>query len=128
MIKGEGLKVSEERMQTLDPNTDDTYRFSGIEQAKGIKVKEVLLRVKTEMQKRSTSLMSKELYDMNLIRAINNKVIPVTTYPMNVRNFSEVQLKELDQMIKTKLRSNNMLGRQSSEERLYLKQKFRKED
>ena len=65
------------------------------------------------------------MYDKNLIRAINNKVIPVAAYPMNVFNFSEVKLKELDQMIKTELKSNNMLGGQSSNERLYLKRNVR---
>ena len=73
------------------------------------------------MQKRLTLLMSKELYDKNLIRAVNNKVIPVAAYPISVCNFSETELKELDQMIKTELKSNNMLRRQSSGERLYLK-------
>ena len=111
MVKGEGLKVLEERMQALDRIVDDTHRFLGIEQGEGIKAK-----VKTEIQKRLISLTSKELYDKNLIRAINNKVVPVAAYPMNVCNFSEVELKGLDQMIKTELRSNNMLGRQSSED------------
>ena len=76
MVKVERLKVLEGRIWTLDPNVDDTYRFLGIGQAEGIKAKEVLLRVKTEMQKRSIPLISKELYDKKLIRAINNKVTP----------------------------------------------------
>ena len=42
---------------------------------------------------------------------------------MNVCNFSEVEVNKLDQIIKTELRSNNMLGRQSSGERSYLKRK-----
>ena len=49
MVKGEGLKVLEDRMQAFEPKIDYTFRFLGIEQAEGIKAKEVLLRVKTEM-------------------------------------------------------------------------------
>ena len=73
-------------------------------------------------------MLNAELYDKNLIRAINNKVIPVAAYVMNVCNLSKGELEELDQMIKRELRNNNMLGRQSSEERLYLKRKLEDED
>ena len=42
MIKGEGLKVLEERMKTMDPDENEIYKFLGIEQADGIKMKSVL--------------------------------------------------------------------------------------
>ena len=77
------------------------------------------------MQNRLRTLLNKELYDKNLIRAINNKVMPVAAYVMNVCNFSKGELEELEQMIKRELRSNNMLGRQSNEERLYSKKSWR---
>ena len=41
-------------------------------------------RVKGEEAKRVKLLASTELSDVNLIRAINAKVIPVAAYPMNV--------------------------------------------
>ncbi len=49
------------------------------------------------------------------------KVIPVAAYAMNVCKFNMGELKELDQVIKRELRQKNMLGRQASDERLYLK-------
>ena len=49
------------------------------------------------------------------------KVIPVAAYAMNICKFSVGELKELDQIIKKQLRGKNMLGRQASDERLYLK-------
>ena len=48
-------------------------------------------------------------------------IIPVATYAMNVCKFTVAELKELDQIIKKELRVKNMLGRQASDERLYLK-------
>ena len=39
---------------------------------------------------------------------------------MNVYKFTDGELKELDQVIKRELRSKNMLGKQSSNDRLYL--------
>ena len=61
-----------------------------------------------------------ELNDKNLVKAINTKVKPVAAYPMNVCKF---EFTELDQVIKRDLRKNNMLGRQTSDERLYMKRK-----
>ena len=42
---------------------------------------------------------------------------------MNVCRFTKTELIELDQIIKRELRKNNMLGRQSSDERLYMKRR-----
>ena len=66
-------------------------------------------------------LTNTELNDVNLIRAIKTKVIPVAAYPTNVCKFTGRELKELDQIIKRELRSKTMLGKQSSDERLYLR-------
>ena len=40
---------------------------------------------------------------------------------MNICRFNISELKELDQTIKRELRGKNMLGKQASDERLYLK-------
>ena len=61
-----------------------------------------------------------ELNDVNLVRAINTKVIPVAGYSMNVCKFTDGELKVLDQVIKRELRSKNMLEKQSSDKTLYL--------
>ena len=49
--------------------------------------------------------------DVNLMRAINTKVIPVPAYPMIVCKFNGEELKQLDQVIKRELRSKNILGK-----------------
>ena len=120
MVRGEGLQVLEERMKTMNPDENEIYKFLGIEQADGINTKAVYERVK-EVTKRVKMLTKTELNDANLIKAINIKVIPVATYAMNVCKFTVAELKELDQIIKKELRVKNMLGRQESNERLYLK-------
>ena len=117
MIRGEGLPVLEERMKTMDPEENEIYQFRGVEQANGIKTKNVFERVKNEVKKRTKMLVETELNDANLIRAINEKVVPVAAYPMNVCQFSKGELMELDQVVKRELRSRNMLGRQGSDER-----------
>ena len=92
-----------------------------MEQADGIKTKQVYERVIEEMTKRLKLLMKSELNDENLIQAINSKVIPVAAYPMNVCKMTKSELNEMDQIVKRELRKNNMLGKQASDERFYLK-------
>ena len=118
MLRGEELEVLEERMNTMDPEENGIYKFLGIEQADGIKTKTVFERVKGEVNKRVK--MNANLNDVNLVRAINTKVIPVAAYLMNVWKFTGGELKELDQVMKRELRSKYMLGKQSSDDRLYL--------
>ena len=107
-------------MKTMDPDENEIYML-GVEQADGIKTKEVFERVKVKVNKRVNMLTNNELNDVNLVRAINTKVIPVAAYPMSVCKCNGGELKELHQMIKHELRSKNMLGKQSSNERLYLR-------
>ena len=66
-----------------------------------------------------------ELNDKNLVKAINTKVTPVATYSMNVCKFTLSEHTELDQIIKRDLRKNKILGRQASNERLYINRKDR---
>ena len=83
------------------------YKFLGVEQADGIKAKEVYARVKGEVTRRLEILTKTELNDKNLIRASKTTVIPVAAYPMNVCRFTETELTELDQIIERELRKNN---------------------
>ena len=65
--------------------------------------------------------MKSELNDENLTQAINSKIIPVAAYPMNVCKMTKGELNELDQIVKRELRKSNMLVKQVSDERLFLK-------
>ena len=121
MVRGEGLQMLKERMESMDPDENEICKFLRVEQSDGIKTKRVYERVKHEVTKRVKMLINTELNEINLVRAINAKVIPVAAYPMNVCKFSNGELKELDQVIKREMRSSNILGKQGSDERLYLK-------
>ena len=121
MIKGEGLSVIEEKMKALDPDQREIYKFLGCGQAEKIDMERVMARVKAETQKRMNALVQQDLYDKNLIKAINRTVIPVTGYVMNVCTFTKQKLDELDKATKKILRDNRMHGRQPSDERLYMR-------
>ena len=107
-------------MKAIDSGDNEICKFLGIEQADGIKTEKVFERVKCEVNNRVKMLTNTELNDVNFVRAINTKVIPVAAYSMNLCKFIDGELKELDQVMKPILRSKNMLGKQSSNERLYV--------
>ena len=71
-------------MKALDPEQREIYRFLGCEQAEKIDMERVMARVKVETLKRMNALVQQDLYDKNLIKAMNRTVIPVTGYVMNV--------------------------------------------
>ena len=103
MVKDEGLQVLNERMKTIDPGEYEMYeisKFLGIEQADGIKKKEVYNTVKKEVSRRMDIITTTELNNKNLVKAIITKVIPVAAYPMNVCKFTQPELPESDQVIK----------------------------
>ena len=120
MIKGEGLTVLEVKMDALDPNKNEIYKFLRCKQADNIDVKRVMER-ETKKIRRLDHLTRLNLNDENLMKAINSRVIPAADYVMNVCNLRKGDLDELDMTVKSVLRREGFHGRQSSDERLYLK-------
>ena len=59
-----------------------------------------MARVKTELEKNTDILVKLDLYDKNLIKAINKTFIPVAEYVMNICTFTKRKLDELDIIIK----------------------------
>ena len=104
MIKGERLPVLQERMKTIDPDDNETYKFLGVEQSDRIKKKDAMERVKIELIIKLELLTKTRLIDESLMTAINSKVIPVVAYTMNIFRFRKAELSELDQIIKRELR------------------------
>ena len=107
----------------MDPDENKIYKL--VEQADGINTKAVFERVKSKVEKRVKMLVNTELNDTNLISAINLKVVSVAAYSMNVFKFIKGKLKQLEQIVKRELRSNQILGKQASYKRLYLKREDR---
>ena len=103
VVRGEGLQVLEERMKTMDPDETEIYKFLGIEQADGIRMKTLFERVKEEVSKRVKMIANTELNDANLIKAINMKITPLSVYAMNICRFNVGELNELDQTNKREL-------------------------
>ena len=93
----------------------------GCEQTEQNDTDAVYGRVKTEMDKSMKPLISTKLYERNLIKVINTRVVPAASYVMNVCDFNQKHIDDLSKLIKKALRDKGMHGRQASDERLYLK-------
>ena len=65
MFKGERLIVLKEKLNGLEPNKNEIYKFPGCDQADKIDVKRVMERVKKEIRKRLDQLMRLHLNDKN---------------------------------------------------------------
>ena len=66
-------------------------RYTGFcEQTGKVDKGRLLERVTKAMKKRMESLTNLELYDKNLVRAVNCRVIPVGGYAMNICGFSKL--------------------------------------
>ena len=109
MIKGEGLGVLEERMKALDSDQNEVYKFLGYEQEEKIDVKKVMERLRKQIKIRLEQIMKTSLNDENLVKSINCRVIPVARYIMNVCNLSKGDLKELDKIVKSVLRKEDIM-------------------
>ena len=62
IIKEEGLQILQERMNALDPNKNEIYRFLGCERPERIDIKKVMERFQIQMKHRTRKLVGEELY------------------------------------------------------------------
>ena len=119
LMNGEPLLINGEVMRSME--TKDLYKFLGFEEGNGIAEKVIKKKVMVEMESRIEELIDCELNDRNLIKAINTRALPVVAYVMNICDFGDGDLYKCDQIVKKKLRERMMLGRQGSDERLYMR-------
>ena len=70
-IKREGLAVLEEKMDVLDPNKNEIYKFLRCELADKIDMKQFMERVKKEVRKRLDHLTELSLNDEHLMKVID---------------------------------------------------------
>ena len=110
MVRGESLQVLEERMKTMDPDENKIYKFLGMEQVHGIWTKMVFEGRGIEEGENDGKHRTQwcQSYQGNKL-----EVISVATYAMKICRVNDVELKELDQMIKIELQGKNMLGWES---------------
>ena len=94
------MQIKQERMKALDLNGNEICKFLGCGQTERIDMKKVMERIQTLMEQRTRKPVGEGLYDKNLVKAMNCRVIEVAAYMMNVHNFTGKELDQLDKGIK----------------------------
>ena len=80
MIKVECLTFLKDKMEALDPEKIELYKFLGFAQDDKMPVKRIMERVTKEIGKRLFHFIG---LDQNLMRAINSRMISIAGYVMN---------------------------------------------
>ena len=80
LVESYGLVINDELTNVLMPKENNTYRFLGLEQVRDIDRGAIVERLEEVVEKEVGKVVEYELYDKNLIQAINTKVIPIVTY------------------------------------------------
>ena len=57
MIKREGLKILDNKVEALDPKKEELYKFLGTEQGKQVDKGRIIVKIRKEMQKRLENLV-----------------------------------------------------------------------
>ena len=73
-------------------------------------------KVKKEISKRMEQLVGMNIYNENLMKAINCRVISVLGYVLNVCNLRKGDLEDLNKIAKSTLRDKQCHGKHSSDE------------
>ena len=79
---------------------DILFQTPGDRTGKAINKGKLMLRIRKEMKKRLENLVYLEVYHKNFMKIINCIVLPVAGYAMNVCQFTQKELYDLDMLVK----------------------------
>ena len=117
-VMEEALQMSKQRMKMLNPYKEVAYKFVGVEQAGG--TKRFLVSQETSTQTASNDTENRtpkqKLNDCYYQYNNSSSCIPIERLQIN-----NIQLERLDQIVQNELQQNNMMLKQLSEERVYMK-------
>ena len=120
MTKGEGLQIDNNKAECLDPEDNEYFKFLSIEKGEGQLDEKAKERVILECFKRVESLRRTELYERNMIKALNTMCMSAATYVMNIVHVSRPEFEHLGVRMRKTLKEMNWMNEKSSEERLYM--------
>ena len=120
MVRGEGLQLKEGLIRSLNPEQNEFYTFLGIEEGDGQLDKAVKQRVTEKCFSLVNKICTMELYERNLVKAVNSKAMATVRYSMNICHFTMSELKDLDIKMRKILLQNKVRGPEESLERMYM--------
>ena len=112
--------MNNSKAECFDPASAEYCKFLGIEEGDGQFDNKAKERVIEECFKRVESFRHTELYERNMIKALNTIWMSTVIYVMNIVNLIHPELECLDIRIKKTLKDMKWMDDKSLEERLYM--------
>jgi hypothetical protein len=102
LINTEGFHISEEEI-TNDLTENQSYKYLGFHQLRGIKHTEIQEKLTTMSEKRLRIICKSYLNTANKIKAINTYAIPILTYSFGIISWSNTDLESLERLVRKTL-------------------------
>lgn len=99
---------------------EETYKYLGLQQALGIKQKEVKDKITRDLKNRVIKVLKTGLNANNQITAINVWAIPVVAYTFGIIKWTKTDLENLNRTLRTLLTSHQCHHPKCSSVRLYI--------
>ena len=114
-------RIHDERSGDIEElETEECYRYLGVDELDDVKHKEMKEEVAKEVKRRVKLLVKTELNARNLFKAIGELAIPVASYTFGVLNWTESELKEIDVAIRKIMHMYKAIEIRSDIDRLYI--------
>jgi hypothetical protein len=102
LIDTEGYHISEEEIIN-DLTENQSYKYLGFQQLRGIKHTEIKEKLTTVFQKRLRIICKSYLNTANKVKAINTYAILILTYSFGIISWSNTDLESLEQLVRKTL-------------------------
>lgn len=103
---------------------EDTYKYLGFEQNRGINSKKIKQDLMTETKRRITKILKTKLCGQNMVTAVNTYALPVLMYSFGVINWTITDLVNINRQIRVMFTKHRAHHPRSSVERFHLPRKM----
>lgn len=114
-----GFRTDEEHL-IRGMSKEESYPYLGLDQARGIRHKEMKDAIKNKLLKRTKSILKSQLSAKNKVTAINTYAIPTVTYSFGIVKWSNTDLHDLNRAVRTLFVKYRARHPKSPLERFYL--------
>jgi hypothetical protein len=121
LINTEGYHISEEEI-TNDLTENQSYKYLGFHQLRGIKHTEIQEKLTAMLEKRLRIICKSYLNTANKIKAINMYAIPILTYSFGIISWSNTDLESLERLVRKTLTNHRKLHPKSAVGRITIPQ------
>lgn len=123
-VEDEGYRmVSDAPQHIRGMGPEETYKYLGFEQSRGISIKKIKQNLLEETKRRIELLLKTKLSGQNMVTAINSYALPVLMYSFGVIRWTQTELDDLNRRVRVLFTKHRAHHPRSSVERFHLPRK-----